>query len=86
MGDATNGAILTLSYASSIDFVLVELWISKNNSVIAPASIVLSDNGGYEIHLIDNTIFMQEETYGKKWRCWELREPHKIERDSVPWN
>ena len=86
MEETATGKIVTLSYASSVDFVLVELWISKNKTVIAPASIVLSDDGGYEIQFIGNTIKMSEESYGKRWRCWELYEPHKIDRDRIPWD
>ena len=85
MEESVNGATVTLSYASSVDYVLVELWISKNKTVIAPASVVLADDGSYEIQFIGNTIRLSEDTYGKRWRCWELREPHKIDRDRIPW-
>ena len=85
MEETAFGAILPLYYASSVDYVFVELWISKNKTVIAPASVVLADDGSYEIQLIGNTIRLSEDTYGKRWRCWELREPHKIDRDMVKW-
>lgn len=85
MEETAFGTTLTLPYAAGVDYVLVELWISKDKTVIAPASVVLADDGSYEIQLIGNTIRLSEDTYGKRWRCWELREPHKIDRDSVPW-
>ncbi len=85
MEETATGAILSLSYASSVDYVLVELWISKNKTVIAPASVVLADDGSYEIQLIGNSIRLSEDTYGKRWRCWELCEPNKIDRDRIPW-
>ena len=84
-GNTEFGGIVTLLYASSVDYVLVELRISKNNTVIAPASVVLADNGGYEIQFIGNSFVMSADGYGKTWRCWELQEPCKIDRARIPW-
>jgi len=85
MDETAMGTIVTLEYAASADFVLVELKISKGYTFIAPASVVLSEKGGYEIQFIGNTLVMSEDGYGKTWRCWELREPSKVDRDRVPW-
>ena len=72
-------------FAACEDYVIVELKLRKNRSVLAPASIVLAQNGGYEIQMIGNTIIMSEESYGKAWRCWVMQEPSAEERANYKW-
>ena len=82
---AMPSGLVTLEWAASTDFVFVEIKMSKNKSVIAPASVILSEYGGYEIHFIDNVVRLSEENYGKTWRCWQMDEPHPIDREREPW-
>ena len=82
----TSSGLVTLEWAASTDFVFVELRISKKKTVIAPASVILSEYGGYDVHFIDNIIHLSEESYGKMWRCWQMNEPHPIDREREPWN
>lgn len=73
-------------YAAEDDFVFVEIKLRNSKSVVAPASIVLSQNGGYEVQMIGNTIVMSEETYGKTWRCWSMSEPGKEVKEKHKWD
>ena len=92
MADNSLGPMLTLSYAESVDFVFVEVRFSKNLIIISPASIRYAGKfddtdkrDHYEIKFFDYSIYMDGADYGKRWRCWEMHIPKKIDTALVPW-
>lgn len=81
--------VITIDYAKEQEAVLIEvhpLYGGRYKNMF-PAQIIEVSNG-YEIIPVGclDGFRLSKESYGKTWRCWEIRKPSMIERNSVAWN
>lgn len=83
-----QSGVITIDYAITQDAVLIENhpkygWLSTN---MFPAKVIERSNG-YDIIPVGclNSVRLSKESYGKTWRCWEIKKPSMIERRSIVW-
>ena len=81
--------VVSLDYAVAQDIVLVEFHPRKyRRRDMLPAKVIEVENG-YEIAtpgvLCYGIFRLSKESYGKSWRCWEIKKPTLSERNSIPW-
>lgn len=82
--------VITLDYAVKQDVVFIEFKHPhrRRRKDMLPAKVIEVENG-YEIAtpgvLCYGMFRLSKDSYGKSWRCWEIKRPTIFERNSVPW-
>lgn len=90
MADSCNSTgVITIDYAVKQDAVLVESHPKYGGlSTNMITARVIERLNGYDIIPVGclNSVRVSKESYGKTWRCWEIKKPSMIERRSIAWD
>lgn len=83
-----QSGVVTIDYAKEQEAVLIEyhpLYGGRYKDPF-PAKVIEMPNG-YEIIPAGCPygFRLSKESYGKTWRCWEIKKPSMIDRNSVAW-
>ena len=83
-----QSGVITIDYAIKQDAVLIENHpkYGRLSAHMFPAKVIERSNG-YDIIPVGclNSVRLSKESYGKTWRCWEIKKPSMIERRSIDW-
>ena len=88
-GSIEQSGVVTIDYAIKQDAVLIESHPKygglSTNMITAK---VIERTNGYDIIPVGclNSVRVSKESYGKTWRCWEIKKPSMIDRNNVAWD